>query len=1144
MKFCGPRRIFFYTVHVLTLTMSSSKGQAFPLEDLSFGGLCRKLDKARSLATSVPPSQRKKELHKIIFNKNVTEARGRGDDIYPYIRLLLPVSDQRDRRKYGIKAQKLSTIFIKALKITETSAHGQLLKNWKGGAVAGISNAIEADIANKVRDVVALRATMYPVGMAAEKEALDKALASGMSREKAKQIALDAAADSQGKWSLRDANDWLDKVAGAYAGGMAAAETREAESGVAPGAASLPRDRETTGMGIGPYSAKRFLDDSHYIDIFLDMLRNCGPREVGWLASIILLDLRLGLKSSDVLKWYHPDANEHFAVNSSLRTVLSAPELKDPLIRRKASIKLGVAFDPMRADRLNFAKPQVLNKDFVIEQKLDGERLLLHFRRRNVGEELGVELTAWSRNKLRKIRYADVLREHFLRAVAPDVSELILDGELVPWDKESGTALPLHNNRRFAKGEREGKRADGPAGGHDDGEEDVDEEDEGDGNDALLRELPGDNLMSRSIHYFAFDCLWLTRYSGVATDDGCGGVFPDGDISHFPLRQRKLALAAAVPVDVLGHFKRLAPIDTCVGLAAEAAKCRIEEALLGSHKRLEEGIVIKELSRSYDFHRSTAQLKLKPEYVTGANENLDVVVVGGYCVEGASWRTTTVAAAKLKLNKTLIWVFLCALPRWSSPRARDQGEDPICFAPLCVVSSGVRPRNAEFLVNTMGPHWIPAPAKGPMPDWLCGWLPSSTLRPNYLIDPKNSVVIELKGTELIESSDIIASARCARKKCSVPVTVRFPRIASFRTDKSFRDADTEDQLSVIWNHRGGKMVSKALFESGGARKRAVGRQSGPPGKRVKVQGVSASSAVLSISVRDNVFGNEKVVVLPHEPSEYADWAARHFENIADRRNWGSRAYLIEIVKGLGGHFIQTTSGNEAENVIFIGVGDLKKAALGSRITSIVPPGANIYSPAWLCDAWISRKRPTIVRPVHFVRASPAMSEQLKRIVDSWGDEHASKPLDPAGVRSLLLRAMDARATSTDVAIAETAAAVASHSLMAPHILFRSVCFGEKTAPRARPTTAFFPAIQMLDRPSTLACDLDARSVGLEAWKAATVWRDYGGRIAPSLGADVDVVFVDTKRLDALPSGFSGSLTVPCLDLEWIKEKVYAAAVPR
>jgi hypothetical protein len=139
--------------------------------------------------------------------------------------------------------------------------------------------------------------------------------------------------------------------------------------------------------------------------------------------------------------------------------------------------------------------------------------------------------------------------------------------------------------------------------------------------------------------------------------------------------------------------------------------------------------------------------------------------------------------------------------------------------------------------------------------------------------------------------------------------------------------------------------------------------------------------------------------------------------------------------------------------------------------------------------------------------------------------------------------MDARATSTDAAIAETAAAVTSHSSMAPHIIFRSVRFGEKTAPRARPTTAFFPAIQMLDRPSTLACDLDARSVGLEAWKAATVWRDYGGRVAPSLGADVDVVFIDTKRLDALPPSFTESLTVPCLDLEWIKEKIYAA-VPR
>jgi hypothetical protein len=56
-------------------------------------------------------------------------------------------------------------------------------------------------------------------------------------------------------------------------------------------------------------------------------------------------------------------------------------------------------------------------------------------------------------------------------------------------------------------------------------------------------------------------------------------VLPDGDVSQLPLRDRRAALEAALPVDVRGHFARLAPLATCVGLSADAARKRIEAAV-------------------------------------------------------------------------------------------------------------------------------------------------------------------------------------------------------------------------------------------------------------------------------------------------------------------------------------------------------------------------------------------------------------------------------------------------------------------------------------------------------------------------------------------------------------------------------------
>ena len=1114
-----------------------------PLEDLSFAGLCIILDKLRGLSKEKKTAKQKSEkLKKLVFNANVTCARARNENIYCYVRLLLPASDKHDRGNYGVKAQKLSTIFLAALDLRKESDAGKIIKNWKEGA-SGRSSAIESDLAGKVRDVVTDRAIMFGVGIKASKEAGEEALGRGVDPAEAQKIATQAARDSHGTWALRDVNDWLDRVAQAYAGGMAAAEHSDlAEEAAGEGAGAGAGI--STGPGGGRY--EKSIDDSNYVPLFKEMLNNCGPSEVGWLTSIMLLDLRIGLKSSCLLKWFHPDASEHFSVNSSLRALFSNPKLSDAGIRCKGSISLFTAFDCIRADRLNYAKPQMLGKDFIIEQKLDGERLLLHYRRASPGAVLKPDLKAWSRNKLPKLGYAKTLRDHFLAALSPNVMEVVLDGELVAWDKLSETPLPLHLNRRFSKAERYAKRDNGNGGGGGGngggggggggGDEDDDDNASEDG-DYLLRASTGDSYVDQSIHYFAFDCLWLV--CSTSTPCGEGRVLPSGDLTQLPLRERRLALAAALPRDVLGHFKRLTPLYTCIGLQSDVARKRIDEALLASHERLEEGIVIKELERSYEFHRSTAQLKLKPEYVTGANENLDVVVVGGYHVEGASWRTTAVTTAKTKLDKKLIWVFLCALPRWASPSARLRGDDPVTYAPLCVAGSGVKPSDAAFLLETLGHHWFAAPKTGPMPKWLCSWVPSSTLRPDFLIKPEHSIVLELKGSELMKSDTTIA-AITTKDGSKIPVTVKFPRINNLRMDKLPRDADTEEKMSIIWNERGGKMIKQALFDTGGKRKRGGGGAGGPATTRRRGPQLLPAFVVDSkaVPVISDILYGWKFVLLPHDECDYSAWANGYFEREEDRKKWGSKEALTSVVKKYGGTVVMQVLRGEAAKAIYIGVGQLG-CELGMRVKNIAPPYADIFSPAWLVDALAEGQLPAQVRPEHFVRPSSDAHQRLMRIVDPWGDEHASPALEIEAVRSLLTRVVEARACASDADVADASALVALHPTEgAIHTLFRTARFREGDGPRARLATAYFPAVEFLDSDLARgASDAVALQAGLKAWTTLSAWRDYGGRVAASPGVDVDVIFIDVKRTGDVAAALALQPRAPVVDMKWIHASV-------
>lgn len=138
-----------------------------------------------------------------------------------------------------------------------------------------------------------------------------------------------------------------------------------------------------------------------------------------WLVRIILRKLQLGVGPTRLYSWYDPRAMDLWNARSTLkrlcRDLASSSDETDSsqngqdgclpyLVAPRDGIEFGTEFDPMRSERTGFAillanisgrhrshfesKTDVplaaIHPAFTVETKLDGERMLVHFRRDGV----------------------------------------------------------------------------------------------------------------------------------------------------------------------------------------------------------------------------------------------------------------------------------------------------------------------------------------------------------------------------------------------------------------------------------------------------------------------------------------------------------------------------------------------------------------------------------------------------------------------------------------------------------------------------------------------------------------------------------------------------------------------------------------
>lgn len=438
-------------------------------------------------------------------------------DLYPLFRLLLPGVDH-ERGAYGLKESNLAKLYGEMLGLPE--GQKQRLLHWKDPSLQEGYKCAAGDFSSVLFSVVESRVTVSP---------------------------------GNSQLTIGDVNVCLDRIHNA-----------------------------------GDTADKRMQ--------LLELVRRASANEQKWLAKLILKDLKIGFSHESVLKRFHPDAMELYNRSSMLKQVLD--EIRTQYVRslsgdnapktegaaasgltsavgahglRSSTLPaesiLFSKFKPMLAQRLPLADVATQvdgKKTFLVETKYDGERMLVHLDRDTNRLEL------YSRNAIDYTsQYAPSMRHVFFDGVQG--RKVVLDGEMLAWDKAEEAFVSFGHNRTVAKA----------------------------------------NDPNRHLCFVAFDILLYVDKEGQMYD-----------LRRNSLESRKDFLSRIV----VPQAHRLEVAPAIVTTSAADVQNRLE----GAVDQRQEGIVLKDATSRYFFNaRKRGWFKLKPEY-DGLADTLDLLVIGAF----------------------------------------------------------------------------------------------------------------------------------------------------------------------------------------------------------------------------------------------------------------------------------------------------------------------------------------------------------------------------------------------------------------------------------------------------------------------------------------------------------------------------------
>ncbi|XP_018418656.1 PREDICTED: DNA ligase 4 [Nanorana parkeri] len=594
----------------------------------------------------------------------------------------------------------------------------------------------------------------------------------------------------------------------------------------------------------------------------LHLIANTTALEQKWLIRMIIKDMKLGFSQQTVFSIFHRDAAELHNVTTDLEKVCI--QLHDPSVcLSDVSISMFSAFKPMLAAIANIQRieKQMNHRSFYIETKLDGERMQLH--------KDGDVYKYFSRNGFDYTQQFGAsplegsLTPFVHNLFCIDVQNCILDGEMMAYNPNTQTFMQK-------------------------------------GNKFDIKRMVDDSDLQTC--YCVFDIL----------------MFNDQKLAHETLRKRN---------DIL--HKIFTPFTGRIHIVHKTeatTKKEVVDALNEAIDNREEGIMVKDPMSIYKpDKRGEGWLKIKPEYVNGLMDELDLLIVGGYWGKGQ--------------RGGMMSHFLCAVAETPA-----SGEKPSVFHSVCRIGSGYTMKELYDLGLKLAPHWKRYSKRDPPSSILCG-----TEKPEVYIQPGNSVILQVKAAEIVPSD--MYKTNC---------TLRFPRIEKIREDKNWYECMTVDDLEQFREKASGKLASKHLNINDEPQEKK--RKTAP--KIRKVIGVAShlkAPDLTNVTKQSNMFEEVEFCVMSGTEEH-------------------SKADLESMIAACGGVVVQ----NPGQDTYCVIVG-----ATNVRVKNIISSNKHdVVRAAWLLECFES-KTFVPWQPQHMIHMCPSTKEHFASEYDCYGDSYVT-----------------------------------------------------------------------------------------------------------------------------------------------------------
>lgn len=504
------------------------------------------------------------------------------------------------------------------------------------------------------------------------------------------------------------------------------------------------------------------------MDALRKILKAGTPDDVAEFCRIVLKNTEINVSHDWFLNWFHPGAKQHYNQTHDIYKLLK--DCHDPgfkigevtvQVGRYASVMLtqrpsrknlkvicerlcskgdGKGAETAEAAERNASmSSQFLGmkedspRYFLIEPKLDGERMQLHMAREydENGRCSVVTVQTFSRRGMSSSdMYASAMREVISESVVADA--IILDGEIMIWDMLRESWLAFSRFRDVATKIAQGNVEEGS---------------------------------SYMMKFMVFDVLYVDQ--SKRKKSSADSTQAPHKVVRLPLYLRRMLLDKVI---------RPAVIDNAPGIKSsvevvEATRGRGEEQLLTAMQKMcsegLEGVIAKNPDRPYALADRSADvaIKLKPDYFDGGLQDIDVLILG------ARFSTSVSRAERTgDLSTFLIGV--------RDDKYSESLNDDM-WVPVGAVGTGYSDEDLKRIRDALDGHWHDFDSKN-LPAHITPRKYSSSIFKDLTkwIAPKNSLVLTIRAYELNMNY----------------VALRFPRVEQINWTKPCFDVITVTEL--------------------------------------------------------------------------------------------------------------------------------------------------------------------------------------------------------------------------------------------------------------------------------------------------------------------------------------------------------------